>query len=358
MSGPINYRVHGVVDPSSLTLTSADLGTLNAAETFADGLFGRPMPSLEGATAWLNTPALTLPGLHGKVVVVNFWTYTCINWLRTLPYVRAWAQKYRDQGLVVIGAHTPEFGFEHNLENVRRAVKDMRVVYPVAVDSDYGIWEAFNNHYWPALYFVDAEGRIRQHQFGEGDYEASEQTIQQLLKEAGNDHVSQDLVTPEARGLEVAADWSQLGSGETYVGYARAESFASPEGLNPGERQTYTAPADLRRNEWAFVGDWTVEDQPATANTPNARIAFRFHARDLHLVMGPAASDKPVSFRVSLDGAAPGEAHGADVNAEGNSTLNQQRLYQLIRQSGHISDRRFEIEFLDPGAQVFAFTFG
>jgi thiol-disulfide isomerase/thioredoxin len=358
MSGPINYRVHGVVDPSSITLASADLGILNAAETFADGLFGRPMPSLEGATAWLNTPALTLPGLRGKVVLVNFWTYTCINWLRTLPYVRAWAEKYRDQGLVVIGAHTPEFAFEHNLENVRRAVKDMRVDYPVAVDSDYGIWDAFNNHYWPALYFVDAEGRIRQHQFGEGNYEEAEQTIQLLLKEAGNAHVSQDLVSAEARGLEVAADWSQLGSGETYVGYARAENFASPEGLNPGERQVYTAPAELRRNEWAFAGEWTVEDQPATSNVPNARIAFRFHARDLHLVMGPAASDKPVRFRVSLDGAAPGDAHGEDVDAQGNGTLNEQRLYQLIRQSGHITDRRFEIEFLDAGAQAFAFTFG
>ncbi|HEV8190218.1 MAG TPA: redoxin family protein [Ktedonobacterales bacterium] len=355
---PINYRLHGLVDPASITLARAELGSLAAAETFADGVFGGPMPSLEGATAWLNTPALTLPGLRGQVVLVNFWTYTCINWLRTLPYVRAWAEKYRDQGLVVIGAHTPEFGFEHNLENVRRAVAELRVAYAVAVDSDYAIWEAFNNHYWPALYFVDAHGRIRQQQFGEGEYEAAEQTIQQLLTEAGATHVSQDFVAPEARGVEVAAEWGQVGSGETYVGYARAESFASPEGLNPGARQLYTAPADLRRNAWAFAGEWTVEDQPATANTPNARLAFRFHARDLHLVMGPAARNAPVPFRVTLDGAAPGEAHGGDVDAQGNGTLHEQRLYQLIRQSGHITDRRFEIAFPEAGAQAFAFTFG
>ena len=255
-------------------------------------------PPLDGATAWLNSAPLTTEGLRGKVVAVDFWTYTCINWLRTLPYVRAWAEKYRDHGLVVIGVHTPEFPFEHDIENVRRAVKEMRVTYPVAIDNDYAIWDAFDNHYWPALYLVDAQGRIRHHQFGEGDYDEAERVIQQLLAEAGDENVGRDLVAVDARGAEVAADWEHLASGENYVGYERTESFASPGGAVLDERHVYTVPERLSRNQWALAGDWTMEPGFAALNAANGRIAYRFHARDLHLVMGPAARGTSVRFRV------------------------------------------------------------
>jgi thiol-disulfide isomerase/thioredoxin len=360
MSDEINYRRHGFVGASPITLATADFGILDTADISSDvGVeYEGSMPPLDGATTWLNSPPLTTEGLRGKVVAVDFWTYTCINWLRTLPYLRAWNEKYRDHGLVVIGAHTPEFPFEHDLENVRRAVQEMRVTYPVAVDNDYAVWSAFSNHYWPALYLVDAEGRIRHHQFGEGDYEEAEQVIQQLLAEAGDDSAGQGLVSVDARGAEVAADWEQLASGENYVGYERTESFASPGGVVRNERHVYTVPARLGRNEWALAGDWTVERGLAAPNMANGRIAYRFHARDLHLVMGPAAQGISARFRVFIDGRPPGEAHGSDVDDQGNGVVSEQRLHQLIRQSGPIADRTFEIEFLDAGVEAFAFTFG
>jgi len=316
------------------------------------------LPSLGGATEWLNSPPLSMADLRGKVVLIDFWTYTCINWLRTLPYVRAWAETYKDQGLVVIGIHTPEFPFEYNVKNVRRAVKDMRIAYPVAVDNEYAIWNAFDNHYWPALYLVDAAGHIRYHHFGEGDYEESERALQQLLTEAGIAGADHELAAVDARGIEAAADWGSLESSETYLGYERAENFASPGGAAVGERRMYGAPVRLRRNQWALVGDWTMEQQAAVLHTANGRISFCFHARDLHLVVGPAARGASVRFRVFIDGQPPGVAHGGDVDDQGNGVVTEQRLYQLIRQPKPIADRQFEIEFLDPGVEAFAFTFG
>jgi len=315
-------------------------------------------PSLSGATGWLNSQPLTAAGLRGKVVLIDVWTYTCINWLRTLPYVRAWAEKYKNQGLVVIGVHTPEFAFEKNVDNVRRAAKDMRVDYPIAIDSDYAIWRALNNEYWPALYFVDAQGRIRHHHFGEGEYEQSERIIQQLLAEAGIGGVGHELVSVDARGAEAAADWESLKSPENYVGYERTENFASPGGAVLDKRRVYAAPAQLRVNHWALSGDWTVKKQATVLNKAKGRIAYRFHARDLHLVMGPAVRGTSVRFRVLIDGKPPGAAHGIDVDDQGNGTVTGQRLYQLIRQPKPIADRQFEIEFLDSGVETFAFTFG
>jgi thiol-disulfide isomerase/thioredoxin len=315
-------------------------------------------PSLRGATAWLNSPPLTPESLRGKVVLVDIWTYTCINWLRTLPYVRAWAAKYRDQGLVVIGVHSPEFPFEKDLENVRRSAKAMRVDYPIAVDSDQAVWRAFNNEYWPALYLIDAKGRIRYHQFGEGEYERRERIIQQLLAEARAGGADRGLTPVDPHGLEVAADWRDLKSAENYVGYERTENFASPGGAPSGGRRVYAAPAALRLNQWALVGDWTVERGSVALHKSPGRIAYRFHARDLHLVMGPATRGTSVRFRVFIDGKPPGAARGGDVDAQGNGTATEQRLYQLIRQPKPIADREFEIEFLDPGVAAFAFTFG
>jgi thiol-disulfide isomerase/thioredoxin len=315
-------------------------------------------PSLSGATAWLNSPPLTPEGLHGKVVLVDIWTYTCINWLRTLPYVRAWAAKYKDQGLVVIGVHSPEFPFEKDLENVRWSAKSMMVGYPVAVDSDLAVWRAFNNQYWPAVYLIDAKGKIRYHQFGEGEYERTEKVIQQLLAEAGAAAVGSGPSAVDPHGPEFQADWRDLKSGENYVGYERTENFASPGGAARGGRRVYAAPAHLGVNQWALVGDWTVERGAVALNKAPGRIAYRFHARDLHLVMGPPARGTPVRFRVLIDGKPPGAAHGVDVDADGNGTALHQRLYQLIRQPGPIADREFEIQFLDPGVEAFAFTFG
>ncbi len=314
--------------------------------------------TLGNSAEWLNSRPLTAAGLRGKVVVVDFWTYTCINWIRTLPYVRAWAGKYADEGLVVIGVHTPEFAFEHNVDNVRRAADDMRVDYPIVIDSDYVIWRAFNNHYWPALYFIDALGRIRHHEFGEGDYEQSELVIQQLLAEAGSGVVGRELVSVDASGVEAAAEWDALRSVETYVGYDRSENFASPGGVVADASHVYAAPAQLGLNHWAISGDWTVGRQAATLNEANGQVACRFHARDLHLVMGPAARGDTVRFRVLIDGQRPGPAHGLDVDEQGNGAATAQRLYQLIRQPSPVTDRTFEITFLDPGAQVYVFTFG
>ena len=316
------------------------------------------LPSFSGATAWLNSPPLSAADLRGKVVLVDFWTYTCINWLRTLPYVRAWAEKYREHGVVVIGVHSPEFSFEHDLENVRRAVKDMRVEYPIAIDNDYAIWDAFDNHYWPALYIVDAQGRIRHHHFGEGEYEQSEMMIQHVLAEAGIGGIDDELVSVDARGAEAAADWGDLRSPENYLGDARTENFASPGGAVLDQPRVYAAPARFSLNHWALAGEWTVEREATVLNKANGRIVYRFHARDLHLVMGPAARGTSVRFRVLIDGLPPGEAHGIDVDDQGNGTVTEQRLYQLIQQPKPIADRQFEIEFLDAGVEAFAFTFG
>ncbi|HXT91558.1 MAG TPA: redoxin domain-containing protein [Trebonia sp.] len=316
------------------------------------------LPSFDGATGWLNSPPLTPSGLNGKVVLVSFWTYTCINWLRQLPYLRAWAAKYADHDLVVVGVHTPEFPFEHDLANVRRAVRDRQIEYPVAIDNDYGVWTAFANHYWPALYFADAQGRIRHHNFGEGEYQQSEMVIQQLLVEAGTTDHDHEMVTLDPDGAEAPADWASLRSPENYTGYDRTENFASPGGMALGKRHAYEIPVQLRLNHWALSGDWTADEQAVTLNEGGGRVAYRFHARDLHLVMGPAAPDTSARFQVRIDGAAPGAAHGGDVDAAGNGTLTEQRLHQLIRQPGPVADRTCEITFLDPGAQVYAFTFG
>ena len=314
--------------------------------------------SLGGATDWLNSKPLTPAGLRGKVVLIDFWTYSCINWRRTLPYVRAWAGKYKDQGLVVIGVHSPEFEFEKNVDNIRQAAKEMRIDYPIAIDSDHAIWSAFNNEYWPALYFVDAQGHIRHRQFGEGEYEHSENIIQQLLTEAGNGVIGHELVSVDAHGAEVAADRDDLKSPENYVGYERTENFASPGGAVLDKGHVYVSPARLELNDWALSGDWTMEKQAIVLNKASGRIAYRFHARDLHLVMGPATRGTSVRFRVLIDGKPPGAAHGSDIDGQGNGTVTELRLYQLIRQPQPIDDRQFEIEFLDPGAEAFSFTFG
>jgi thiol-disulfide isomerase/thioredoxin len=316
------------------------------------------LPSLGGATGWLNSPPLTAAGLRGHVVLVDFWTFTCINWLRSLPYVRAWAEKYKDQGLVVIGVHSPEFAFEKSVDNVRRAAKEMRVDYPIAIDSDYAIWHAFKNHYWPALYFVDAQGRIRHHQFGEGEYEQSERIIQQLLAEAGSSGIGGEPVSVDTRGVEAAADWGSLKSPENYVGYERTENFESRGGAVLDKPRVYAAPSWLRRNHWALSGDWTIENQAALLNKGNGRIAYRFHARDLHLVLAPSSQGQPIRFRVKLDGAPPGADHGLDVDAEGWGSVQEGRLYQLIRQTRAVADRKFEIEFFDSGVRAYVFTFG
>jgi cytochrome c biogenesis protein CcdA/thiol-disulfide isomerase/thioredoxin len=316
------------------------------------------LPPLAGATEWINSEPLTREGLRGKVVLVDFWTYSCINCLRTLPYIRAWAEKYKDAGLVVLGVHAPEFAFEKLPANVRRATKDLGVGFPVAVDSNYAIWRAFDNQYWPALYFVDAQGRIRHHQFGEGGYGKSEQVIQQLLAEAGRGAVPGQLVQPEGQGTQAAAAGTLPESGETYLGYERARNFASPGGIASDRPRTYQVPAALRTDQWALGGEWTVDAERATLGRADGGIAYRFRARDLHLVLGPSADGKPVRFRVRIDGQPPLADHGADTDAQGFGTIDGQRLYQLVRQQANEKDRLFEIEFLDAGAQAYVFTFG
>lgn len=360
MSAQINYRRHGLVGVSSVSLAASGVGRFDATDSFADTRLEdeEDIPTLDGATGWLNTQPLTTDTLRGKVVAVDFWTYTCINWLRTLPYIRAWNQQYLSHGLVVLGVHTPEFPFERDVENVQRAVQEMRVTYPVAIDNDYAIWDAFDNHYWPALYLVDAQGRIRYHQFGEGDSDEAEGMIQELLAEAGEDTLGHDLVAVDAMGVEVAADWEHLSSSETYVGHERAENFMSPGGAVLGERHVYSAPERLGRNEWALIGNWTIAGESAALNAANGRIAYRFHARDLHLIMGPSTRGTSPRFRVTIDGKPLGAAHGGDTNQQGAGVVNQQRLYQLIRQPIPIVDRLFEIEFLDAGVEAYAFTFG
>jgi thiol-disulfide isomerase/thioredoxin len=316
------------------------------------------LPGFDGATGWLNTEPLTPESLRGKVVLVDFWTYTCINWLRTLAYVRAWAEKYKDRGLVVVGVHTPEFPFEQDVDNVREAAKDMNVWYPIALDTDYGVWRAFSNRYWPAVYIADAQGRIRHHQFGEGGYDECERGIQQLLHEAGADGIPDGLVSPTPEGFEAQADWTNLRSPETYLGYAQGRNFASRGGAEIGAPSTYEAPEMLMLNQWALAGDWTIETGASVLNAADGQITFRFHARDAHLVMGTPASDAAVPFRVLLDGEPPGDAHGLDVDEQGHGTVSQQRLYQLVRERGSIADRTLELTFLAAGVEAYVFTFG
>jgi thiol-disulfide isomerase/thioredoxin len=317
------------------------------------------LPGFDGATGWLNSPPLTAADVRGKVVLVDFWTYTCINWLRTLAYVRAWAEKYADRGLVVVGVSAPEFPFEHDIDNVRRAVEAMRIEYPIAMDDNFAVWRAFSNRYWPAVYIADAEGRIRHHQFGEGGYAECERVVQQLLREAGREDVGDDVVAGLALdGFEVQADWTNLGSPETYLGYEQAQNFSSQERAQFDEPRSYTIPDSLRLNHWALSGDWTIAPGRAVLNEAEGRIAFRFHARDVHLVLSPGASGAPVPFRVLVDGEPPGEGQGLDVDGEGRGTVEQPRLYQLIRERGSIVDRTFEIVFLAPGVEAYVFTFG
>ncbi|HEX4506311.1 MAG TPA: cytochrome c biogenesis protein DipZ [Alphaproteobacteria bacterium] len=315
------------------------------------------MPPLTGATLWLNSPPLTPEALKGKVVLVDFWTYSCINCLRALPYVKAWSEKYKDKGLVVIGVHAPEFAFEKDPANVRKAVADMHIDYPVALDNDFTIWRAFNNQYWPAHYFIDANGVIRHHHFGEGEYAESEKVIQELLAEAGHKDVGGGFVDAKAGGIEMAADKGDDMTPETYVNYSRGERFASPEEAHDAPTQ-FTVPATLDAHHWGLTGNWTIGEEHSTLNAPGGKIVYRFHARDLHLVLGPGLDGKPVRFKVTIDGKAPGADHGVDTDADGNGTVTGQRLYQLIRQNGTVQDRTFAIEFLDPGVQAFAFTFG
>lgn len=316
------------------------------------------MPSFGRASEWLNSPPLSAADLRGKVVLVDFWTYSCINWLRQVPYVRAWAAAYKDRGLVVIGVHSPEFPFETHVDNVRRAVRAMGITYPVVIDNDHAIWRAFENQAWPALFFVDVQGRIRHRYYGEGAYDQSEEILRQLLIEAGRGGDSGALASVDPQGVEAPADWGSLRSPEMYVGHARIENFASPGGPKPDQRRDYAQPKQLGLNHWALSGDWTIGRQATVLNKANGRIVYRFHARDLHLVMGPSASGAPVRFRVLLDGRPPGRAHGLDVNSEGSGVVTEPRLYQLIRQPAPIVDHTFEIEFLDAGVETFSFTFG
>jgi thiol-disulfide isomerase/thioredoxin len=327
---------------------------LNPVKGSADG----NLPPLSGATGWINSKLLTRADLRGKVVLVEFWTYTCVNWRRTLPYVRAWAEKYRQQGLIVIGVHTPEFSFEKDTNNVRRAIKELNIGFPVAIDNNYAVWFAFRNEYWPALYFIDARGRIRHYHFGEGSYDTSERVIQQLLDEMGVAGVPQDLVALTLTGAEAPADLANLESPETYLDYQRTHNFVSPGGPVADRQHVYFRPETLGLNEWALAGDWTMQPEADRSNTSGGLLVCRFHARDLNLVMGPAIPGGSIRFRVRIDGEPPGDGHGADIVGSGEGTITEQRMYQLIHQPGAITDRTIEIEFLNSGVEVFDFTFG
>jgi thiol-disulfide isomerase/thioredoxin len=316
------------------------------------------LASFDGASGWLNSEPLTPDRLRGRVVLVDFWTYTCVNWLRTLPYVRAWAAKYEGAGLTVVGVHTPEFGFEQNADNVVEQARILDVGYPIALDNDYEVWGAFANHYWPAVYLADAAGRIRHHHFGEGEYAQTEMVIQQLLLDAGARELDQSLVSVEPRGLEVAADWQTLRSPESYLGYGQSEGFVSEDAAMFDRSHVYPGSSSLSLNSWDLIGDWTVTRSAAVLNRPGGRIAYRCHARDVNLVMGPAIRGVSIPFRVLVDGEVVGDAHGTDVDSEGRGAVSAQATYQLIRSSGSIADRLFEIEFLEAGAEAYCFTFG
>jgi thiol-disulfide isomerase/thioredoxin len=315
------------------------------------------MPDLDGAAGWLNSAPLSSKALRGKVVLVNFWTYSCINSLRELPYMKAWAAKYKDAGLVVVGVHAPEFGFERDPANVKAAVSGLNIGYPIPIDSNHSIWEAFHNEYWPADYFVDAKGRIRYHHFGEGEYDKSERVIQTLLRENGATGLDESFVHIRAEGAELPPS-DDVRSPETYVGYARAENFASPERVASDSRRDYSAPANPALNQWGLSGSWKVGGEHAALESAPGKIVFRFHSRDLHVVLGPRKDGTPIRFRVKVNGVAPGDDHGSDSAADGTGQVRQPRMYQLIRQIGPIQDVTFEIEFLDPGVEAFSFTFG
>lgn len=316
------------------------------------------LPSFDGAVRWLNSPPLVSSELRGRVVLVQFWTFTCINWLRTAPYIRAWAQRYEPYGLTVVGVHTPEFDFERDVDNVRRAVADRAISYPVAVDSEYAVWRAFDNHYWPALYIADTDGALRHHVFGEGGYARSERIVQRLLADAGHAGWGTDLVSVHGDGAEAEADWDELRSPETYFGYARGENLASPGAVVLNQRQTYRRPATLHLNQWALDGEWTIRAEAAVANEPGAVLAFRFRARDLNLVLAPAPGAGPARYQVLLDGQPPGAAHGVDTDERGSGILDEGRMHQVIRQRGAIEDRTLEISLLDPGVEIYVVTFG
>ena len=362
MPESINQERRRFIGAAAVTLGGARMGVIGSAlQQLGCAALALPnegpLPSLSGATQWLNSPPLTPAGLRGKVVLVDFWTYTCVNWLRTLPYVRAWDAKYRDQGLVVIGVHTPEFPFEADIDNVRWALKDMDVSYPTAVDSNYSIWRAFSNNYWPAAYVADSTGSIRFHHFGEGAYDETEKVIQRLLSDRGQT-IDKQLVQVSPRGLEVAADYGTLRSPESYLGYERSEAFASAGDAPADAPRLYTLPSRLTLNQWGLAGNWTVKGKPVVLNEPNGRIVFRFHARDVNLIMGTPPGSQPVRFTVKVDGKPPVEAHGTDIDEQGNGTASRQRAYQLVRQQQRISDREFEIQFAEPGMEAFCFTFG
>jgi thiol-disulfide isomerase/thioredoxin len=316
------------------------------------------LPGFNRATGWLNSPPLTADDLRGKVVLVDFWTYTCINWLRTLTYIRAWHEAYHELGLVVVGVHTPEFWFEHDIDNVRRAASEMRVEYPVAIDNNYGVWRDFGNRYWPAVYIADAQGRIRHHHFGEGDYDDCERAIQMLLREAGVQGVGDDFVSIVPDGFEAQADWANLQSPETYLGYEQWRGFASPGGADLDEPHTYVVPAKMQLNQWALAGEWTIEPGASVSNRPGSGIAFRFHARDVNLVLRAREQGATVPFQVLVDGEPPGDAHGLVVDAQGHGTQIEPRLYQLVRRRGSIADHAFAIDFGAPGVEAYVFTFG
>jgi len=357
MSGAMNGSMTGAIDGSMSGSMSGNAMMSRTAN--GDASSEGDLPSLDGATNWINSASITPAELQGKVVLIDFWTYSCINCLRALPYVKTWYDKYKDHGLVVIGVHAPEFAFEKDIGNVQRAVKDLGVNYPVALDNNYAIWQAFNNQYWPAHYFIDAKGKIRSHHFGEGHYDESEETIRQLLTEAG----FQNLPAPassgvKATGVQAAADEANVKSPETYLGYERTENFSSPDGFAADQSKAYTLPYQLTLNQWALAGNWLVDKEKAVLTSTSGKLTFRFSARDLHVVLGPNANGKPVRFRVQLDGAAPAKNHGIDTDENGNGVINELRLYQLIRQPGDIGEHTFTIEFLDSGAQAFAFTFG
>ena len=352
MSEEVDVSRRRFLSATAMTIAGAHFNGIASAKARSE------LSALAGATAWLNSEPLTSTGLHGKVVLVDFWTYSCINWRRQLPYVRAWAEKYAKYGLVVIGVHSPEFSFEKDVANVRWATKDMGIDYPVVIDNDQAIWRAFNNEYWPALYFVDAKGHTRHSVFGEGQYEQSEVVIQRLLSEAGVPGIRNEMISVYARGAEAAPDWNSLKSEENYLGYGRTENFSSSGGARADKNHEYSTPKTMGLNDWALSGAWTMGREAIALNQANGRIVYRFHARDLHLVMGPVEPNASIAFRASIDGQVPQNAHGVDVDKQGNGTVKESRMYQLIRQPSFVVDRLFEIQFLASGVNAFSFTFG
>lgn len=336
----------------------ASFAVANAQDEPPSIVGSSPLYGLSGATGWINSKPLTAKELKGKVILVDFWTYSCINCLRALPYIKAWQDKYRDDGFVVIGVHTPEFDFEKQLPNVQKAVNKFGITYPVALDSNMAIWNAFHNEFWPAHYFIDAKGKVRFEHFGEGNYDQSERWIQQLLQERAVKPMPAGAVSVSAQGIEAASDAREVRSPETYIGYDRAQHFASPGGIKHDGEKTYTAPEQPKPNEWGLAGTWADHEHVAVLKAAGGKIVFRFYARDLHLVLGPGADGKPVRYRVTIDGQEPGENHGVDADAQGNGVVTDHRLYQLVRQKGPVADHVFTIEFEDPGVQAFSFTFG